>query len=273
MIFAGNAPVTLKLTEAPTHHPVNSVMRTRTLTIALSLASLAACQDNITPRVTPTTAPNPQAVSVLTQHNGNTRSGWNDNETVLTTSNVEPQHFGKLFAMSVDDQVYAQPLVVGRVSIDNGVHNVVYVATVNNSVYAFDGDNGKLFWTRNFTAPGMRAPKNTDMTDACGGQYQDFSGNIGIVGTPVIDSATATMYFVARSTAGGVFVQHLHAINLFSGNEVSGGPVAISATYAGNGEGSVSNVIAFDAQKQNQRQALTLVNGVVYVTFSSHCDW
>ena len=254
--------------------PVISLRLKLSLSLLTAAAAIAACKDSIThstnANVTP---PNPQSVSVLTQHNGNTRSGWNSNETVLTTSNVDAQHFGKVFSLPVDDQVYAQPLVVGHVAIDGGVHNVAFVATVNNSVYAFDGDNGKVFWTKNFTAPGMRAPRNVDMTDACGGDYTDFSGNIGIVGTPVIDSATATMYFVARSTSGSEFQQHLHAVNLVSGAELAGSPVAIRATYAGNGDGSVDNVLTFDPQRQNQRQALTLVNGVVYVTYSSHCDW
>jgi hypothetical protein len=94
-----------------------------------------------------------------------------------------------------------------------------------------------------------------------------------MVGTPVIDSARQTLYVVARSTDGSVFVQHLHAINIIDGSEASGSPMPITATYPGNGDGSVNNVITFDGQRQNQRQGLTLVNGVVYVTFSSHCDW
>src|SRR5881398_3722680 len=214
-----------------------------------------------------------QSVAVLTQHNDNTRSGWNDKETALTTSNVNVQQFGAVFTLAVDDQVYAQPLVVGHVSVGGGDRNVVYIATVNNMLYAYDGDNGRLYWQRGFTAPGMRPPTRTDMTGACGGSYQDFSGNIGIVGTPVIDAARGTMYFVARSTTGTTFVQHLHAVNIVDGSEIAGSPTAITPTYSGNGDGSVTGVIAFDAQRQNQRQGLTLLNGVVYVTFSSHCDW
>ena len=240
--------------------------------LLLVVVFLAACNDSIT-NSTDTTPPNPQGVSVLTQHNDNTRSGLNDNETLLTTSNVGVQHFGKVFALPVDDQVYAQPLVVGKVNIGGGLHNVVYVATVNNTLYAYDGDNGKLYWQRNFTAPGLRPPTNTDMTGACGGSYSDFSGNIGIVGTPVIDAAKQTIYFVARSVTGSGFMQYLHAVDIVGGNEVAGSPVAITATYSGNGDGSVQNVLTFDAQRENQRQGLTLVNGVVYVTFSSHCDW
>ena len=235
---------------------------------------LMACGDSAAPVVIPPDpTPNSQSMSVLTQHNDNTRAGWNNNETALTTANVNVAHFGALFTLDVDGDVYAQPLVVGKVSIGGGTHNVVFVATVNNTVYAFDGDNGKLYWQKNFTAPGMRPPTHTDMTGACGGTYQDFSGSIGIVGTPVIDGAKGTMYFVARSTQGGAFVQHLHSVNIVDGSEVTGGPRLITATANGNGDGNVKGVITFDAQRQNQRQALTLVNGVVFVTFSSHCDW
>jgi hypothetical protein len=216
---------------------------------------------------------NDQHISVLTQHNDNTRAGLNNREAKLTTNNVNSAHFGKLFSLNVDDQVYAQPLVYGNLTMGSVKHNVAFIATVNNSVYAYDGDSGSLYWQKNYTFPGMRAPKNIDMTGACGGGYEDFSGNIGIVGTPVIDSTSKTMYFVARSTDGTNFVQYLHAVNIINGSEQAGSPVKITATYAGTGDGSVGNVLTFDAQRQNQRQALTLLNGLVYVTFSSHCDW
>lgn len=218
---------------------------------------------------------NDQHISVLTQHNNNTRAGLNNQETKLTTTNVNTKTFGKLFNLPVDDQTYAQPLIVGNLSIGSGTHNVAYIATVNNSVYAYDGDSGNLFWNKNYTAQGMRPVRNTDMTGACGGQYQDFNGNIGIVGTPVIDSAAQTIYFVARSTnsTGATFVQYLHAVSLTDGSERTGSPVNITATYAGHGDGSVNNVVSFDPQRNNQRQGLTLLNGVVFVTFSSHCDW
>jgi len=219
------------------------------------------------------TVPNDQHISVLTQHNSNYRSGLNNQETKLTIGNVNTATFGKLFTLSVDDQVYAQPLVFGNLTISGAKHNVVFIATVNNSVYAFDSDAGTMFWHKNYSAAGMRAPKNTDMTGACGGQYQDFSGNIGIVGTPVIDSASQTMYFVARSTNGATFLQYLHAVNLADGSDRSGSPVKITASVPGTGDGNVSGVVNFDPQRNNQRAALTLLNGVVYINFSSHCDW
>ena len=110
------------------------------------------------------------------------------------------------------------------------------------------------------------------MTGACGGTYNNFAGNIGIVGTPVIDATRQVIYFVARSTTGLAYQQDLHAVNITNGSDVASA-VHIVATVPGNGDGSVNNLVAFDSQKQNQRQALTLVNGIVYVTFSSHCDW
>jgi hypothetical protein len=245
-------------------------MTKREFPILLLLVLVATCEETTDPTPRP---PNPQHVSVLTQHNDNTRAGLNDNETLLTTSNVNVQQFGQVFSVAVDDEVYAQPLVVGSLAIGGGTHNVVYAATVNNTVYAFDGDDGRIFWQKNYTIGGQRAPRNTDMVGACGGQYQDFSGNIGIVGSPVIDASTQTMYFVARSTTGSAFSQHLHAVDIVTGNEKAGSPIALAATYAGTGAGSSNGSIAFDARRQNQRQALTLLNGTVYISFSSHCDW
>src|SRR5882762_4289320 len=122
-------------------------MRILPLLLVLVLLLLATCKESPTnPRTT-----NPQSVSVLTQHNDNTRAGWNANETALTTSNVNVQQFGAVFTLTVDDQVYAQPLVVGDLAIANERRNVVFVATVHNTLYAFDGDDGTLYWKKNFT--------------------------------------------------------------------------------------------------------------------------
>lgn len=248
-------------------------MARRKLLLSFVFLLLTTCRDSSAPAIKKKTDPNPQSVSVLTQHNDNSRIGWNANETALTTSNVNAQQFGEVFTLAVDDQVYAQPLVAGHVSIGDGVHNVVLIATVNNTVYAYDGDDGTLYWQKSFTAPGMRPPTNVDMTGACNGSYTDFSGHIGIVGTPVIDAGTGTMYFVARSTTGIDFVQYLHAVNIVDGSEKAGSPTKITALSNGNGDGSFNGLINFDPQRQNQRQGLTLLNGIVYVSFSSHCDW
>src|ERR1700686_2397842 len=151
-------------------------MARRKLPLSLVFLLLTTCRDSSAPASGTKPKPTPQSVSVLTQHNDNSRSGLNDNETALTTTNVNVQQFGEVFTLAVDDQVYAQPLVVGHLYIGGSYHNVVLVATVNNTVYAYDGDNGTLYWQKNFTAPGMRPPQHTDMTGACNGTYTDFSG-------------------------------------------------------------------------------------------------
>ena len=221
--------------------------------------------------------------SVLTQHNDLHRTGWNNNETILNTGNVNTNSFGKIFSRTVDDQIYAQPLVVLNANIPGfGSKNIVIVATVNNTVYAFDADSANVlnpYWQHNLTPSGSRVIKNTDMTGACtyaGGTYQDFSGSMGIVGTPVIDSATNTIYLVARSVTvkhDSTFQQYLHAIDITTGAERPNSPVLITAKITGTGSGSVGGVIPFNSQRQNQRAGLLLLNGIVYITWSSHCDW
>jgi len=211
--------------------------------------------------------------SVLTQHNDNHRSGWNSNEKKLTTGNVKTGSFGYLFNRVVDDQIYAQPLVMMNVSLPNvGKRNVVYVATVNNSVYAFEADSINVmqpYWQVSLNPAGGRPAANSDI----GTWYQDYSGNMGIVGTPVIDSTTHTIYVVAKSfSSSNGFQQYLHALDVTTGAERPNSPQLIKPQIAGNGDGSVSGTITFDALKQNQRSGLLLLNGVVYITWASHGD-
>src|SRR3569833_1262225 len=212
------------------------------------------------------------AVSVWTEHNDNSRTGQNLAETVLTPYNVNMNQFGALFHYTLDDQSYSQPLYASglTMSVDNAVHNVVFVTTVNNSVYAFDADSngangGNPLWKVNLTPAGARPPNigDADAQGACGGNYHDFAGNYGIVGAPVIDTSTNTLYVIARTVENGTFVQRIHALSLNSGAEKMGGPQVIS--------GSVSGV-TFNPQLNNQRTALALVNGTVYAGWASHCD-
>src|SRR5258706_5653454 len=177
-------------------------------------------------------------VAVLTYHNDNARTGQNTNETSLTHSNVNMNGFGLVASHPVDDWVYAQPLVMTNVNIPGkGVHNLVIVATVNDSIYAFDADDSSLsaaYWQTNFLGPNIVAPNNTDMTGACGGNYQDFHGNVGIVGTPVIDPVSKTLYVLVRTKEfSTTYVQRLHAIDLSTGLERTNSPVVITATYQG----------------------------------------
>ncbi|MBC7658937.1 MAG: RICIN domain-containing protein [Chitinophagaceae bacterium] len=216
--------------------------------------------------------------SVLTQHNNNARTGAVLQETHLDVSNVNSKTFGKLAALKVDDQIYTQPLIVPDRMINGreGV-NVVFVATVNNSVYAFDADNfvpdQKPLWSQNYNDPsqGIGPVKNTDVGQNCG-EYHDFSGNIGIVGTPVINDVTDTMYFVVRTKQNGKYFQWLHAIDIKNGNERPSSPTEIKFSVPGSGEGSVNGMIAFDPRKQNQRTALLLSGNTVYMGWASHCD-
>jgi len=217
--------------------------------------------------------------SVTTQHNDLARTGWNNHETVLNTGNVNTKQFGKVFTRAVDDQIWGQPLILSGLTISGNPHNVVFVTTVNNSVYAFDADSAGIaapYWQVNLTAPGKRPVLFSDMTGACDGHYNNFLGHIGIVGTPVIDTATNTIFLVARSVdnngASG-FVQYLHALDIRTGTEKPNSPVLITAQASGTGDGSAGGIVHFDQQKENQRPGLLLLNGVVYIGFASHCDW
>jgi len=203
------------------------------------------------------------SVSVLTQHNDLNRTGANLQETELTTTSVASGTFGKLFSRAVDGQIYAQPLYVGG---GIGTHNVVYVATEHNSVYAFDADDmaaSAPLWQVNLGTP----VPSTDMTGCV-----DLTPEVGISGTPVIDPASKTLYVVAKTKVSGAYAQTLHALDTTTGVERPGSPVTLTATVNGTGGGSVSGHIAFDPFRQHNRAGLTLVNGVVHIAFASHCD-
>jgi hypothetical protein len=211
--------------------------------------------------------------NVLTQHNDVMRTGWNSTETVLNTSNVNKNSFGLLFSRPLDDQMYAQPLIVSNLNISGSTRNVLFAATVNNSVYAYDADNLSVttpYWQINLTENGMRPPNHLDVGGVCAPAYNDFTGKIGIVGTPVIDMTAKKLFVVARSVdAGGNFYQWLHAIDISTGNDTK---VLITAQVAGTGVGSSSGNLPFNPITQNQRCALLLLDGIVYIGYASHCD-
>jgi hypothetical protein len=209
--------------------------------------------------------------SVLTRNYDNQRSGANLSENILKPANVTPTQFGKIFQVSVDDQVYAGILYASAVPMGGTTHNVFYVATVSNTVYAFDADaGGNPLWQRSDLNGAGRPGNNTDVGSACG-TYRDFSGNIGIIGTPVIDAPSMTIYFVTRSVeAAPIF--RLRALNIATGQDRAGSPRVITASVPGSGAGSNNGNLAFDPQPHNQRPALALSGGVVYVAFSSFCD-
>lgn len=207
--------------------------------------------------------------NVFTGGYGNSRTNANLTETVLTPSAVKPGTFGKRFSLPVDGQIYAQPLYVRGVAIpDHGSHNVVFVATMHNTVYAFDADvAGMPLWSVNL---GPAVPSST--YDSSWGPYQDILPENGILSTPVIDSATGTMYVVAATWEQSKYFYRLHALDLGSGHEKFGAPVVIAASVPGAGDGSISGSVGFLAEMHLQRTALLLTNGAVYVAFGSHAD-
>ncbi len=194
-------------------------------------------------------------VNVVTYHNDNSRSGQNLHETTLTPTLVQQSTFGKLFSQPVDGQIYAEPLVLANLKISGqGTHTVVYIATENDSVYAFDGNsntgnNVNPLWHVSFINPGQgitTVPSSDLGTSAIYPQ-------IGITGTPVIDPTNGTLYVVAATKENGVYYQRLHALDVTSGAEKFGGPVVISAKVKGTGSGSSGGYIAFDPFRSNQR--------------------
>jgi Ricin-type beta-trefoil lectin domain-like/PQQ enzyme repeat/Fibronectin type III domain len=184
-------------------------------------------------------------------------------ESILTTSNVNVNSFGKLFTENLDGYVFAQPLYVPNLTIQGATHNVVYVATAGDSVYAFDADNGTQLWYKNYGPPVPSSVINT----------QNILVQVGIISTPVIDASGLTMYFVTKTYENQVQIFRLHAIDITSGNEKLNGPVQISASVAGTGDANVNGQVPFTASQENQRAALTLLNGVVYMAFASHEDY
>jgi hypothetical protein len=208
---------------------------------------------------------------VLTYHNDNARTGQSLGESVLSPATVGQGTFGKLFHRLVDGFVYAQPLYVANVAIPGrGTHNVVYVATENDTVYAFDADSkaGPYLWKKRLIVPQSHGQAVHSNEVGC----DDLVPKIGVTGTPVIDAGSGTLYVVAKTREGKSFVQRLHALDIATGAEKLGGPVVIAGAVSGNGDGSVGGIVTFDPLRENQRPSLLLVNGVVYIGWASYCD-
>src|SRR5256885_2535347 len=221
--------------------------------------------------------------NVTTQHNDIARTGANTSETILAPSNVNTASFGKVFYYVVDGYVYAQPLYVAGVSLGAGTsqpgtkHNVVFVATQHDSVYAFDADsnlgaNGKPLWhiTLLDAAHGAAAGATPELSSDFG--YTDIVPEVGITSTPVIDTTTISIYFNGKTKESGKYFYRLHALDITTGAEKFGGPVTISGSVPGNGSGSSSGTLSFDPTFQLQRPALLLVNGIVYAAFGATYD-
>jgi hypothetical protein len=212
---------------------------------------------------------------VLTFHNDNARGGANIQEYALTTANVKAGRFGRLKSCAVDGAIYGQPLWMPNVTIGNAKHNVVFVTTQHDSVYAFDADtiSCTALWQASLldTNHGGVAGETTVPGNLVGAGYLDIAPEVGVISTPVIDPGTATLYVLSKSVNAlqTVFFQRLHAIDLTSGAEKVP-PVTISATVSGAASGG--STVLFNPQLEAQRAGLALVNGVVEIAWASHED-
>ncbi|HLK61417.1 MAG TPA: hypothetical protein VKU00_33010 [Chthonomonadaceae bacterium] len=326
-------PATMTLPARPKGRSRNRHKALKAITLiaplALSLGSILAgpaqAQKAITPpstigpkQVGPSNPPQTGATaSVLTHHNNNANTGDQPNEVALTPANVlfnplslntaNPSRFTKLFTRPLDGSVYAQPLYVPNVFFPTipdvhvpgstgSYHNVIYVATAHNSIYAWDADNNtntniRPLWYTTFTFPTLQiTPVPTDDIGTV-----DISPEVGLIGTPVIDMQVdpktngriGTMYFVTKIKAAGVYKQLLHALDIVTGQEVLGAPYTISATVPGSGDGArllvdadnnpildingnLQFVLDFDPLHENQQPAMLLDNGTLYITWGGH---
>jgi hypothetical protein len=210
------------------------------------------------------------AQRVITSQYDNARTGANLTETHLTPGNVNAQHVGKLFTLPVDGDVYAQPLFLSGVEIPGkGRHDVVFIATEHDSVYAFDASAhpSSPLWQVSLLKDGATPVPALDA------QCPFIAPEVGITSTPVIDPATGTLYVLARSRdRAGLYSQHLHALGVTTGGEKFGGPVAIEARMNATGRGSSGGVLRFNPLRDNPRAAMLLSHGAVYLTWASTCD-
>jgi hypothetical protein len=225
--------------------------------------------------------PNPSALNVLTYHNDNTRQGQNTNEVLLTLANVNVSTFGRLITYPTDGYIYAEPLYVANLAIPGrGTHNAVFVATEHNTVYAFDADgiggtNGGLLWSTNLGPSALS--DNHEFGDRYnGGNYTDIVPEVGITGTPSISLENGTIYLAVRTRITSAtktnYYHSIHGLNITNGTEQPFSPVIVSAVVPGKGVDSVGGKVTFNPLQENQRPAMTLAGGILYVSYGSFAD-
>ncbi len=227
------------------------------VTVSNSAGSVTSANATLT-----VTTPVTGSVDVTTYKYDNSRTGQNLKETKLTPANVNSATFGLLRQLSVDGKVDAQPLYLSGLTVNGAVHNVLFVATENDSVYAFDADSGAQLWKVSLIPAGETVSDNVN----CG----NVAPTIGITSTPVIDrsaGAHGTMYVVAMTQSGTSYHHRLHALDLTTGGELLGGPTVISASYQSN-----IGTVQFNSSQGNEHAAMLLNNGTIYTTWTSHCD-
>jgi hypothetical protein len=212
---------------------------------------------------------------ITTSQYNSMRTGANLRETILNPKNVNVDQFGKLRSLSVDGDVYAQPLYMPQVNLPGkGVHNLLFVATEHDSVYAFDADRNATtaVWHVNLLPAGGLVTTVPARDVSC----PFISPEVGITSTPVIDSETGTLYVLTRTKRSApskpVYSQQLHALAITTGEEEAVSPIEIRASVPGRGAGSSGGTVPFDPLRENPRASLLLVNGIVYLSWASSCD-
>jgi hypothetical protein len=241
-------------------------------------ATVAGCNSDSTsgPSPAPTPAPTPTPVpapsgsaDVVTYHKDNARTGQYNDETALTPANVSAQTFGKVASYTVDGKVDSQPLFLSNVNIPGvGARNVVYIVTEHGSAYAFDASSGTKLWQ----ASTLLSGETPSDTRGCGQVIPE----IGITATPVIDRTrgpNGALYLVAMSMNGSnTYFQRVHALDVATGAELFGGPHTITASFPGTGDNSSGGRVVFDPAQYEERAGLLMLNGVLYTSWTSHCD-
>ena len=259
--LAPGMPQTVGLTAAAT-----AAATTSTVLFSGTAASLThSTSVALTVKTAEVATPN---VDVTTYHFDVGRTGLNPNETTLTPSNMTSAKFGLLRVLAVDGKVDAQPLYLSNLTAGSQQRNVVYAVTEHDSVYAFDADTGTQIWKTSI----LGANETTSGDQGC----SQITPEIGITSTPVIDrkaGANGTIFVVGMSVDGaGAYHQRLHALDVTTGSELPGSPTEIRATYPGTGANSSGGNVVFDPSQYAERAGLLLLNGTIYLGWTSHCD-
>jgi hypothetical protein len=215
--------------------------------------------------------------AIWTNRYDNARTGATRNETTLTVANVGGGKFGLLFSRAVEGHVYAQPLYLPGLSIGGKTRNVLFVATEHDMVYAFDADDAAQaspLWSKSLGTPMRTYPgiENEPVTAPHTVSCRDMYPETGVTSTPVIDQATGRMYVVSKNFENGSYSQKLHALDVLTGQEVSGSPVTIQGSVPGTAIDGDGSAVPFDPFHHMNRVGLLLLGGNVYIAFASHCD-
>jgi hypothetical protein len=285
-VVAGSPPIVLQWQFEGTNIPgaTNSQLLLGNLTTneagPYTLTASNAYGTNISTAATLTVLPAPPLVPVLTYHYDNSRSAANTNETLLVPAAVNTNNFGLLWSCPVDGYVYTQPLYVPNVNIPGlGVHNVIYIGTENDSIYALDADsntgtNGGVLWHTNLGIAPLS--NNGEFGTRYVPQYGDIVPEVGITGTPVIDPVAGTIFVDVFTREVGAtstnYYHRIHALNITNGVEQPNSPSVVTATYPGTGVGGNGSVLTFNPETHNERSALTLAGGILYVGYAGYGD-